>query len=270
MNFAYVTHEDVPKTLYHYTSLEALVSIVQSRRLWASNIRFLNDRTESLHLIENVLDVLRKLVSPAHKAIVRTVQERLGSTPKQAHFVASLSEKDDLLSQWRAYCPPGAGVSIGFPSTVLEGQWIANPRPGDPLFLSASLQKVRYLSPDHQKELQAFIERLFALEQKEGSGAEQYYPSSSVLSVVSPFFDLELIPEEEQKPLVEIALESIRQAEGGMLAPRLNTPGETTAAWAINFAPFVKHEAFKEECEWRKLISKDSRVMPGQKFRRGK
>jgi hypothetical protein len=29
-------------------------------------------------------------------------------------FVASFSERGDLLSQWRAYCPHGAGFSIGF------------------------------------------------------------------------------------------------------------------------------------------------------------
>jgi hypothetical protein len=52
MRFDYLTHEDVPKTLYHYTSLEALVSIVQSKRLRASAIRFLNDTSEAMRLKE--------------------------------------------------------------------------------------------------------------------------------------------------------------------------------------------------------------------------
>jgi len=35
-------------------------------------------------------------------------------------------------------------------------------------------------------------------------------------------------------------------------------------------SPFIKHEAFSEECEWRKVVSKDSRPTPGQKCRLGR
>ncbi len=74
MDFNYLTHEEVPKSLYHYTSLEALVSIVQSKRLGASNIRFLNDRTESLRLKESVVEVLRKRASSSEdQEIVSTI-----------------------------------------------------------------------------------------------------------------------------------------------------------------------------------------------------
>ena len=40
----------------------------------------------------------------------------------QGVFVASLTEQMDQLSQWRAYCPPGGGYSIGFPSLLLKTQ----------------------------------------------------------------------------------------------------------------------------------------------------
>ena len=271
MNFAYVTHENVPKTLYHYTSLEALVSIVQSKRLRASNIRFLNDRTESLRLKESVLAILNKRVSYKDKEIVRTIVDLLGSTEKQSHFVASLSEKDDLLSQWRAYCPSGVGVSIGFRSSVLNEQWIANPRSeDDPLFLSTSLQKVRYYASEHQPELQDFIERLLVLEQKAVASAGTGHLNPSVLAVVSPCIDPKLLPEAQQESLVGIALKAIAEAEGESISARLFMPGSTIASWVINLAPFVKHEAFEEECEWRKIVSKDNRLMPGQMFRLGK
>ena len=35
-------------------------------------------------------------------------------------FIGSFSEDGDLLSQWRGYCPPGAGYSLGFTSQYLE------------------------------------------------------------------------------------------------------------------------------------------------------
>jgi len=34
-------------------------------------------------------------------------------------FICSFSQKGDQLSQWRAYCPSGNGISIGFNSIVL-------------------------------------------------------------------------------------------------------------------------------------------------------
>jgi Protein of unknown function (DUF2971) len=37
-------------------------------------------------------------------------------------FVACFSEKPDLLSQWRAYCPSGNGYSIGFEYQQIEHQ----------------------------------------------------------------------------------------------------------------------------------------------------
>jgi hypothetical protein len=38
-------------------------------------------------------------------------------------------------------------------------------------------------------------------------------------------------------------------------------------AWLTMLPPFFKHDAFGAEAEWRKVVSKDSRPMPGQQFR---
>src|SRR5207249_4501534 len=35
-------------------------------------------------------------------------------------YVFSFSAVPDLLSQWRAYCPDGAGVAIGVPKTLIN------------------------------------------------------------------------------------------------------------------------------------------------------
>src|SRR5437870_11124600 len=35
-------------------------------------------------------------------------------------YVFSFSAVPDLLSQWRAYCPDGAGVAIGFPKALIN------------------------------------------------------------------------------------------------------------------------------------------------------
>ena len=50
MDFAFLSWEEPPEDPVSDTSLQALISIVQSKTVWVSNIRFLNDHTESLWL----------------------------------------------------------------------------------------------------------------------------------------------------------------------------------------------------------------------------
>jgi hypothetical protein len=45
-------NEDFPATLYHYTSVDGLLGILRSKRIWATDIRFLNDRSEFFHAME--------------------------------------------------------------------------------------------------------------------------------------------------------------------------------------------------------------------------
>ena len=166
MNYPLQSGEAVPRTLYHYTSLDALVSIVNTKRLRASNIRFLNDRAESVAMMADVIDLLQSFGgSLAEQADGRRIAAMLEKKTPKADYVASLSEKDDLLSQWRAYCPSGRGVSIGFNTTCLRQQWIYNPK-GNPLFLYAELQKVRYYdgNSNDKDHVASDLKRLYRLD----------------------------------------------------------------------------------------------------------
>ena len=49
----------------------------------------------------------------------RALARGVGSFEKFPICVFSLSERGDLLSQWRGYCPLAGGYSIGFPSKLL-------------------------------------------------------------------------------------------------------------------------------------------------------
>jgi hypothetical protein len=133
--------KDPPEHLYHYTSIDGLERILTERCLWASQIHFLNDVQEfkySLYIFEKVLAELLKEFPK--RPIPALGPPRPPREPKEflAEFyrrmrefllsdlfertpvcVFSLSEKGDLLSQWRGYCPPGGGYSIGFRSDPL-------------------------------------------------------------------------------------------------------------------------------------------------------
>lgn len=269
MRFEYLTHEEVPRTLYHYTSLEALLSIVQFKRFRASNIRFLNDTSEERRLKEDVVSILRRRSSSAaDEAILKTVIDAIDPGPKQSLFVASLTEKGDLLSQWRAYCPSGRGISIGFSSAAVSEQFIANPRGEKPLFLAAPLQKVRYYESEHQLDLEEMVDKLIEAEKRSGDKATKY-PSLGVLSAVAPLFKGAQFDSGELDGVYRLTVDKIQEVEGES-KPKMYPPGSAIVSWVYLLSPFIKHAAFAEECEWRKVVSKDFRTMPGQKFRPGK
>lgn len=115
--------------LYHYTSLAAFQSILKEKALWASHVNYLNDAAE----IRYAIDVLnRQLAQLRNLSRGRNGRQRvvcidqleswlsLGTFRKHLLFLCSFTEKGNLLSQWRGYCPPGGGVSFGISAEDLQ------------------------------------------------------------------------------------------------------------------------------------------------------
>jgi hypothetical protein len=116
VNFPIVESGDfeAPKVLYHYTTLDGFLGILQSKALWASECRCLNDSTEYSHGQKVFDGVLKRRAKNARGETKRFYSDyrRAPLILEGNHtLVASLTEEGDLLSQWRAY---GGGCSIGF------------------------------------------------------------------------------------------------------------------------------------------------------------
>ena len=112
-----------PSHLWHYTSADGLISILKSRQIWASHIAFLNDTTEIEHAVDYAKHAVsnrlnQKDLSPEDRRTLEEMASACGSAAKR-YYVASFSEDQDLLSQWRAYCPSGGGYSLGLSSEHL-------------------------------------------------------------------------------------------------------------------------------------------------------
>jgi hypothetical protein len=105
--------EMIPKTLYHYTNAKGLVGILSNKRIWATNISFLNDKTEFTHTIQ-------MLKSRLESSILLPYCNKFLTELAEYTYVASFSAAGNLLSQWRGYCPIG-GFSIGFDLQKLRG-----------------------------------------------------------------------------------------------------------------------------------------------------
>lgn len=102
-------------TIYHYTSLSGLISIIESQTLFCTNINFLNDKKEFKHgvnIIEKVIEKLKK--EKLEISILETIETNIEQIYKGERYVTCFSKDGDLLSQWRAYANQGKGVSIGF------------------------------------------------------------------------------------------------------------------------------------------------------------
>jgi hypothetical protein len=112
--------------LYHYTSLQGLLGIVRTKKLWASDIHYLNDAQELKNFSNYIaIQVLkRKEQNEIGVHILEQFRDWLVDRTSYGPmmFVGSFTENGNLLSQWRGYCPYGKGVSIGFEATLLSAE----------------------------------------------------------------------------------------------------------------------------------------------------
>lgn len=111
-----------PSTLFHYTTPIGLLEISTSKKIWATDIRYLNDSKEFQH----ALDITNSIIEDFYKVndnskgseildydFIEHLRIDLGKNWNPEVYVVSFSEEGDLLSQWRGYCPKG-GFSLGF------------------------------------------------------------------------------------------------------------------------------------------------------------
>lgn len=127
--------QQLPEILYHYTSQEGLLGILSTKRMWATNIFYLNDSAEytyALNLIRDVLEecepteALDMVLIEELKERFKIVDNNLNGTDTlvpidQISILSFTTQKDDL-AQWRGYCPQGNGFCLGFETAGLNIQ----------------------------------------------------------------------------------------------------------------------------------------------------
>ncbi|HCR4061250.1 DUF2971 domain-containing protein [Proteus mirabilis] len=99
--------------IYHYCDLNALLSIINNKKLWVSSAGNLNDYTEINYVRNIFVDSLNSKRNPSSDNVINEfITCFQGTFPHP--YICSFSKNKDLLSQWRAYAGDGCGVSIGF------------------------------------------------------------------------------------------------------------------------------------------------------------
>ncbi len=111
--------------LFHYTNAAGLQGILAKGQLWATHFAHLDDSSELLsgeEIVTGVAEELRDAEpprSPKNEFLASFVRLHQSTSLTKAAdiYVASLSSKGNLLSQWRARAR-GARYSIGFTSLL--------------------------------------------------------------------------------------------------------------------------------------------------------
>lgn len=167
----------IPDVLYHYTSMQGLLGILEYGQIWASDAALLNDSLEGVW---------------SHQVASRSAQDHLADVPEFCEFVlpqlgdaasaqpdiwapegqalpdgrqwaalhrslrgsliACFSNEGDQLGQWRGYAADGTGVAIGFDLSEASAWSIG----GERLHFGApNLLKIEY---DHEVQMGVFSE----------------------------------------------------------------------------------------------------------------
>lgn len=164
------------RPLYHYTSLSGLMSIVESKSLYATDIRFFNDAAEMAHTANLLrVEIARRMEQQgAQTTLLEQFREWVSDRLKNGHmqFVTSFTANGNILSQWRGYTPKGQGVSIGFRPEVLRK--CADEQ-------SFSMGRCRYDPKEQQEIAKSILSAIEALAEQRGENLDQSkrHPSNS-------------------------------------------------------------------------------------------
>jgi Protein of unknown function (DUF2971) len=115
-----------PPMIYHYTDDTGLQGIIESGKLWFSDIFGLNDPSELRHGLKVAIDTLKSRINNARPEIATFASqlERFdvdaGIEAAGHFFICCFSGDGDDLGQWRAYAHDGRGYALGFEPAALE------------------------------------------------------------------------------------------------------------------------------------------------------
>lgn len=112
-----------PPELYHYSNQSGFLGIIKSSEIWASKIHYLNDSNEYQLALSLARDLLRSKLGQVEMSDwikVECLLDNIRQIEQLNVCVVSLTEKRDLLSQWRAYGGCAGGVCLGFSSENLR------------------------------------------------------------------------------------------------------------------------------------------------------
>jgi len=107
-----------PGRLWYYTTADTFAQIIESKKIWATQISCLNDHSEFRYSVRLLREAMKGYTDQGFDADTRWLAEHVytlladDGADASWFFVLCMSEKKDDLSQWRAYGGGEGGVAI--------------------------------------------------------------------------------------------------------------------------------------------------------------
>lgn len=227
--------------LYHYTSQQGLLGILDRKSVWATNTHFLNDPTEFVHALSFAKSIANFFFDSDYwESFGSMLHRHLDTLRGDDLYVSSFSEKPDLLSQWRGYCPTGSGYCIGLDRALMaefaEEQGFR-------------LEPCLYGHDEQQEKVTGIVTTCMGL-----------FPARP--HTVEQFWGLE--PKEKVDSIIEFNRRLNDELKGQAIEAM-----DVICESILELAPLFKHEGFHEEAEWRFIANKPAQTVcfrPGPSY----
>lgn len=149
--------QPLPGTLWHYTTAEGLLGILEHGELFASHVSCLNDSMEHLYLTKVMRKRLRARLPEAEGDLKRLydglrANAKARTTEADSAFAASFTSSKDDLAQWRGYGGGECGFAIGFDSKRLAAAIAAKPQ--------RALLRMRYERHEHNSLADTILDQI--------------------------------------------------------------------------------------------------------------
>ncbi|WCL50690.1 DUF2971 domain-containing protein [Leptospira sp. GIMC2001] len=108
--------------IYHYTSIDGLMGIIQNKAIYSTDARFLNDISEqnyAKNLILEECNLFLERVEKSNQFFWESVLKGLNKQDIPIIYITSFTSESDLLSMWRGYGSNTSSVALEFGKTFL-------------------------------------------------------------------------------------------------------------------------------------------------------
>jgi hypothetical protein len=161
--------EEMPEVVYHYATMDVLLKIIETRELWATSIKYLNDVSEHSLLVQAAREHVEEFAKEHEGANFSHFFEHEYNESEHdvsfidLPFVTSFSREGDSLTHWRSYCTAGNGVSIGFSTTCLLKAEVRTPvKPLAGMLIPRPVfGRVDYIDPNDKQKMKDVLERAY-------------------------------------------------------------------------------------------------------------
>jgi len=222
-----------PKELFHYTTAQGLLGILESNSLRATDALYMNDASERQHGKELLHIVMTNEAKHSRSSVFKKYCEAtelfVNQFPPFGAYVFCLTTHRNQLSQWRAYAANG-GYSIGFHVDKLR-TLLREKHLGGDLFKAEGLYKVIYHSNIQTELLKKAIQESFVMYMNEEVTKRSKITLHRLTCVIEG------------------------RDENHELEDFLNHISDFYIKTQQHFSTF-KHPAYEEESEWRIVRSR--------------